>query len=145
MPARTVYRDPSTGRFISAEAAAELEEVTRLTIVDGVVTEEPYSVGGDGGAGEPEYEPYEIDTVSRWGARMFDGDDGLDEDRLGATDFPSEYDAFRVTYQVGASTRYERGFASTEWFGPSDWPPTLDMLEGVDPDAIGHIVFRRGQ
>lgn len=145
MPGRTFYRNPLTGRFVSAAEAATLESAISVTVSGGERAERVLSYGqlvDDQGA-ESSFEPYYVEP-SRWGGRMVDGD-MLDEERLEGTAFPGGYDSFRVTYKVGAGTRYAKGYASTEWMRPDMWPPSTDMLEGVDVEGIGHIVFRRSQ
>lgn len=145
MPDRTFYRDPSTGRFVGRDAAADLDVVVVTTISGGQRVDRVLSSGElieDQGA-EQDFEPYYVEP-SRWGGRFVDGDE-LDPDRLEATPFPGGYDAFRVTYKVGAGGRYTKGFASSEWMSPDMWPPDLDLLEGVEPEGIGHVVFRRSQ
>lgn len=143
MPVRTIFRDPISGRFISRAAAEELEEVSRLTISDTGVTEQPFSFFEDD---EPELDPYYVDAPSKWGGRMEGGSDGLDIDRLGSTPFPDGYDSFRVTF-VGVP-RYSkdndpRGAMNGTWEGRSSWPPDESWLEDYGAEGIGHIVFRR--
>lgn len=143
MPVRTVFRHPETGRFISASAAAELDEVRRLTIGPSGVTEEPYSFFDDE---EPEYDPYPL-SDSKWGARIMDDTgDGLDLDRLVSMDFPAGTDAFRVTFYGVNRYRKEKnaeGYMNSSWFGPGDWPPDESWLDDNNAEGIAHIVFRR--
>lgn len=143
MAIRTTFRDPSTGRFISAEQARDIGEAIRMTVSGEGVVQEPIQFFQDEDVeSEGENEPYSLEN-SRWGARMTDLAGPLDASRLEATDFPAGFDAFRVTYVVDGNPNYSKGFASSEWLGPSEWPPAMDLLEGVEPDGIGHIVFRR--
>lgn len=145
MPDRIVFRDPSTGRFISREAAEELDEVTQLTIGPSGVVEAPFSFVEP--EDETEADPYDL-SDSQWGGRIKDEDDDLDLDRLAATPMPPGMDGFRVTlsgFSEYRGEKNERGLKNTDWFGAGDWPPDESWLEDYGAEGIAHIVFRRGK
>lgn len=145
MPARIVFRDPSSGRFISRDVAEELGEVRRLEIGPSGVTEQPFSFFDEE---EIEADPYRI-SQSQWGGRFREDDDvDLDLDRLASTPFPSGMDSFRVTlsgFPEYQRDKNPRGLKNTSWLGADMWPPDESFLEDFGAKGIAHIVFRAGR
>lgn len=144
MPVRTIFQHPLTRRFISREQAEELGEAIQLTIGDTGTVQELVSFFQDEES-EPDIDPYRMEP-SRWGGRFIDEGD-LDLDRLRATDFPSDADAFRITYS--GVNRYRQGkntdgHMSSSWYGPDMWPPDESWLDDNGAEGIANIVFRRG-
>lgn len=143
MARRTVFTDLSTGRFVSAADAGELESVLR-SVYDGGLVEQQRLTFGRVESVDAELAGSLPDlTESRWGARMFDPDGPLDLSALAESEMPDGFDAFRVTYNIPNNPDYPRPFASSEWLSADQWPPSLDLLQDVGPTGIAHIVFRR--
>lgn len=140
---REIFRDPTTGRFISRAAAEEMGEVRRITAGPSGFVEQPYSFDE-----EPEeyVDPYQL-TDSKWGGRINDeGSPALDLDRLGSTPFPSDMDQFRVTFagvQKYVDGRNQDGYMRSSWYDASEWPPSEEWLADHNAEGVSHIVFRR--
>lgn len=143
MPQRATFRDPVTGRFVSEAAAGQLENAVRSVYEDGeLVSEQVLRFG--------QVEDESVGTVqnwqeeeSKWGQRWFADDEPLDLYGLRQTEFPEDFDSYRVTYHVADNPDYPRKYASTDWFMPDQWPPDLGALRNVAATGIAQIVFRR--
>lgn len=142
MARRVVYTNPLTGKFISAAEAFELEGILRSVYDGGLVERQILDFGATREDLTQSAEPNWIQEDSRWGQRWSAGDDPLSLSALGGADFPSEFDSFRVTFNVADNPDYPRKFGSSEWMTPEMWPPSLDLLEGVAVTGIAQIVFR---
>lgn len=122
-----------------------MEGILRSVYDGGLIEQQvlDYGVVRDVVAGETGGNWEQVD--SKWGTRWYADEQPLDTFWLSQSDFPADYNAFRVTYFVPDNPDYPRKYASSEWFDSSQWPPDLDLLEGVDATGIAHIVFRRSQ
>ena len=143
MASREVFRNPLTGRFVSAEQAASLESALRLVYADGELQSSQALAFGQvvdeivGTVQNWQQEP------SRWGTRWHADEDPLDLYGVQQTPFPDGYDSFKVWYFVDDNPDYPRGYASGGWMTSDQWPPSLDA-ESFNPTGISQIVFRRG-
>lgn len=142
MPQRVRFTNPLTGRFVSEETANELESALRSVYENGeLVSQQALSFGQvqDELVGELQnwYE-----KGSHWGVRWYADEEPLNLYGLRQTEFPDEFDAFRVTYHVADNPDYPRKYASAEWMGADQWPPDLNALRGVVATGIAQIVFR---
>lgn len=143
MAQRVVYRDPTSGRFISEAAALESEQALRTVYQDGELQSSQVLAFGQvaeeisGGLQNWQQEP------SRWGTRWHADEDPLDLYGVQQSAFPDEYDSFKVWYFVEGNPDYPRGYASGGWMGADQWPPRLDSERNFSPTGISQIVFRR--
>lgn len=137
-----MYRDALTGRFISAEVAFESESAIRSVYDGGLVEQQILTFGSIQTDLTPDVEPNWIRTGSQWGTRWFADDEPLSLSALQDSAFPEQFDAFRVTYFIPNNPDYPRPYASAGWMTSDQWPPSLDLLEGVAPTGISQIVFR---
>lgn len=143
MARRVVYTNPLTGRFISAEDA-QFGQVLRRVYQDGAVTEEQILTDGRiaddlSASNDPNWSHEE----TKWGATWTTEDPMFDLSALQDAAFPDDADAFRVRFTVAANSEYPQGFASSDWFQPENWPPSLSMGEGKCVTGIAMIHFRR--
>lgn len=143
MPRRTVYRDPSTGRFVSEDAASELEVAVRIVFEEGTAVQEQVL---NYGMVESEVEG----TLQNWQVTDYQysqawtaDDEPLDLYGLRQTEFPEEFDSFKVVYFVPNNPDYPRQHASSASLLPDQWPPDLNLLRGINPTGIARIYFRR--
>lgn len=143
MPRRTVYRDPSSGRFISESAANALEAAVRIVYDEGTVAQEQVLSFGMVEE-EVEGDIFNWNAVDHQYSQSWTADDEpLDLYGLSQTEFPEGFDSFKVVYFVPNNPDYPREHASSSELLPDQWPPSLDLLRGHQPTGIARIYFRR--
>lgn len=135
MPRRQVFRDPLTGRFVSAADIGTMD-VLQETYKDG---EQVQSVILRGGV---PIETSDIETFATWSVTETERtvqwhDDGNAMDLVALQDagYPDDAKAYRILYQVPDNPDYPRGYMSSEWLRPAQWPP--DLSYGTDRGASG--------
>lgn len=143
MAERIVFRGEG-GRFIS-RAQAEEEFAGTVEIFDplaGTRTVIDASEYFDQGLGEQQAELGYIE--SDW-ERGIVWDDFVEDFGEFEADHkpPGGVDFFRVFTDVEGNPDYPRGMASTGWLDIQFWPPSLDMIRGVDASGYNQIRFRR--
>lgn len=146
MPRRVVFSDPSTGRFVSSADALELDNAIRRVYDAGQLIEEQLLSGGTlvedlTPSSEANWSP----TPSRWGMSWTADDEPLNLSALQDAEFPADAVSFRVIYNIVDNPDYPRGFASSETLRPQQWPPSLDLVDGVAVTGIARVYFKGGQ
>lgn len=141
MANRITFRDPTTGRFISAERAAEIGgQVEQINTADGSRIVADYF---DWAA--QTMEPEDINEDNLWSLttteRGWIAQPGEDSSDLFGLEPPPGAQHFRVFVDVLDNPDYPRGWASTQWLGVSAWPPSPDMVKNVDATGFNHIRF----
>lgn len=148
MPDREIYRDPNTGRFASKAnvgffqrlvheiyTATGGKEVTEYTVTDYERETQQETVSHE--------QNWEV-RDSRWGLAWvaYEGE-MMDFDALQDAEFPWGMDEWRIRYVIApGDPRYSRGYATSGPMGPMDWPPAMNVLQGVRPIGIAMIQFR---
>lgn len=142
MAQRTTYTDPSTGRFVGAGAVAGMESALRSVYEDGeLISQQALTFGEVQDEIVGQLQNWQ-EEESKWGTRWFTDGEPFDLYGLSQTPFPEGATQFRVVFEVDGNPDYKGGHASTDTLMPDQWPPSLDMLRGVSPSGIAHIVFR---
>lgn len=145
MPRRVTFTDTTTGRFVSAADAFDMEGILRSVYDGGLKEQAVLDFGQVREITVQGEQNWTIDDSSRWGGRITAGDDQIDISSLQASAFPEGYNGFRVTYFVADNPDYPRKYASAEWMGADQWPPELNMLEDVATTGIAHVILRKSQ
>lgn len=144
MADRTFFRDPETGRFISAERAAQLDRAIRVDFRGGFRRE---SEVGARFEEEPEDEPYESAFEiedSKWG-RRWDVRGSFDD--VAREQMPEGATGYRVTYTKPPGVPGESGYRGQitgEWFGRDQWGDFRGQAPTSDVTGISFIVFDMG-
>lgn len=143
MAERIIFRD-ERGRFIRRAQAEEgfgsVQILDPLANTSRTVSAEEYFAPDV----EEEEEARSFWTQHDW-ERGIVWDDFADDTPSSLGDFapPDGVDAYRVFANVEGNPDYPRGMASTSWIDSSFWPPSLDMIRGVDATGYNQIRFRR--
>lgn len=146
MAQRVVFTDPSTGRFVSAADAADLEQAIRTVFSGGEVIERQILSFGE------LFEDLTQGAEANWDSRpsqwgeAWDSEDGqLNFSALQDAAFPADATSYRVVYNVADNPDYPRGYATSETLSEAEWPPRMDLLEGVPVTGVARILFDRRQ
>jgi hypothetical protein len=143
MPRRVVFRD-AAGRFaravdISEQMAGTVEIFDPSTGERSILSAEAYFTPPEEAteAPGPSWQQTETERGIIW--------DDFDSEATDLEGFgpPDGVDAYRVFVNVEGNPDYPRGMASTGWIDASVWPPSLDMIRGVDASSFNQIRFRR--
>lgn len=146
MPRRVVFSDPSTGRFVSSQDAFDLPNALRRVYEDGAIVEEQLLNFGHLAEDLVQTDsPNWSEKGSQWGMSWYNDDEPLSLSALQDAEFPEGATGFRVIYNIQDNPDYPRGFASSETLTPRQWPPALDLVEGVAVTGIARVYFRGGQ
>lgn len=132
------FRDPISGRFVSAAAAVigqTLYEVINPTA--GLVSREVFRAEP-----EPEAAP-EVDLEPNWSldstarTKQWNNPEGINIDAALVTEPPLGARQFRVVYESDAASAGKNGLASTSWAKLPEMDALLTTLQDKDTTVVG--------
>jgi hypothetical protein len=142
---RVAFRDPSTGRFISGDAAAGLERAIRLEFTPEGRREQVLEFGSVLEDLTPSLQPNWGEDERDWAFVWDAGEEGMDLGALNGATIPEGVTQFRVVGQVEATDDYSDGYATSDWLDIDRFPPSLNIFEGKNPTGISRIYFEKAR
>lgn len=142
---RVVFRDPTSGRFISGDTAVGLEQAIRTEFAPSGRREQIISFGSvledltpqpTGNWGESERE---------WAFVWDAGDEGIDLGALNGAMIPEGVTRFRLVGMISETDDYGSGFSTSDWLDVDQFPPSLAVFGGKNPTGISRIYFEKAR